>query len=158
MALNLRSAVRAVVLDDADRVLLVRFEFPESAVWAMPGGGVDDDESPEMAIRRELCEEVGLRDVELGPVIWKRTHVFPLAPGFDGQRETFFLVRTRQDQGAPAFSADELRAEGVSGSRWWTLAELRAARQERFAPRRLPDLVEALVTEGPPDGVIDTGV
>jgi len=94
MALNLRRAVRAVVMDDADRVLLVRFELPDSALWAMPGGGVDDGESPEMAIRRELCEEVGLRDVELGPVIWKRTHVFPshLASMASARRSSWFVL------------------------------------------------------------------
>jgi 8-oxo-dGTP diphosphatase len=158
MTSRLREAVRAVVIDNADRVLLVRFELPDGSLWAMPGGGIDDGETPEAAIRRELHEEVGLRDVELGPAIWRRTHVFPLSATFDGQRETFFLVHAPTMGGAPAFSVEELHAEGLTGSRWWTLAELRAARYERFAPRRLPDLFASLLVERPPDEPIDTGV
>ncbi|HEX2427771.1 MAG TPA: NUDIX domain-containing protein [Gaiellaceae bacterium] len=36
--LRLRDAVRAVVVDPDERVLLVRFEFPNRTGWATPGG------------------------------------------------------------------------------------------------------------------------
>ena len=42
---RLRDAVRALVLDEADRVLLVRFEFPRWVGWATPGGGVNSHET-----------------------------------------------------------------------------------------------------------------
>jgi len=102
-----------VVIDEARRVLLVRFQFPDRHLWAMPGGGIDAGESPEEAIRRELDEEVGLRGVELGPVVWERTHLFPLSDHHDGQRETFFLVHASVEQSAPALSADRLLASKV---------------------------------------------
>ena len=60
-ALRLRDAVRAVVVDPDDRVLLVRFEFPHWIGWATPGGGVDSGETDEAAIRRELAEEAAER-------------------------------------------------------------------------------------------------
>lgn len=85
---RLREAVRAVVIDGRDRVL-VRLALAEGPLWAASGGGIDDGERPEEAIRRELYEEVGLVDVDLGPMIWTRTHWFPLSSDFDGQRETF---------------------------------------------------------------------
>ena len=56
-------------MDDDDRILLVHFEFSDWTGWATPGGGIDPDESLDAAIRRELQEEVGLVDVELGPII-----------------------------------------------------------------------------------------
>jgi 8-oxo-dGTP diphosphatase len=158
MALPLRQAVRAVVVDPQDRLLLVRFGLSDSPFWATPGGGIEPGESHELAIRRELHEEVGLTEVEVGPAIWTRTHVFALSAAFGGQHETFYLVRVREAGGAPAFSATELRAEGVTGSRWWTPGELVAARQERFAPRRLVELYETLRRNGPPTGVVDTGL
>jgi 8-oxo-dGTP pyrophosphatase MutT (NUDIX family) len=158
VALRLREAVRAVVVDDDDWVLLVRFDFEDGTLWATPGGGVNDGESIDDTVRRELNEEVGLQGLELGPIIWQRTHVFPLSADFDGQREVFFLIRVRTTPGRPLFSPDELRAEGLGGSRWWTVAELRAATDTRFAPRCLPHLYSRLVLGGPLSEVIDTGV
>ena len=95
--LRLRDAVRAVVVDPDERVLLVRFEFPNWTGWATPGGGVDPGETDAEALRRELEEEVGLDASELGPLVWMRTHLFELGIDWDGQVERYYLVR------APAF-------------------------------------------------------
>jgi 8-oxo-dGTP pyrophosphatase MutT (NUDIX family) len=157
VTLPLREGVRAVVLDDDDRMLLVHFEFPDWTLWATPGGGVEPGETLEMAIRRELLEEVGLVDVDLGPVIWERTHVFPFAE-FSGQYEKFFLIRTSTSVINPSFSQQELLAERLTASRWWTVQEIREASDELFAPRQLASLMEMLLTEGPPSEVVDTGV
>ncbi len=156
--MRIRQGVRAVVLDPADRVLLVRFQFPETSLWATPGGGIDEGESPEEAIVRELGEEVGLDVLELGPWIWTREHVFPFLDGrWDGQAERFVLVRTPAFEPAPRFTAEQLAAEYVAGMRWWTPAELEAS-DELFAPRRLPELVAALLRDGPPGEPVDVGV
>ena len=58
--LRIRPAARAIVLDPDDRILLVRFEFPDGTFWATPGGGIEPGETPEEAVRRELAEEAGL--------------------------------------------------------------------------------------------------
>jgi len=157
MTLPLRQGVRAVVLDDDDRILLVHFQFPDRALWATPGGGIEPGETHEMAIRRELNEEVGLADVTLGPVIWERTHEFPFAD-YSGQYETFFLVRTSASVIEPSFSPEELWAEGLTASRWWSVREIRAAHDELFAPRDLASLLESLLRDGAPTEVVDTGV
>ena len=74
-----RTAVRALVVDADDRVLLLRFENPvtRDVWWATPGGGIEPGESEEQALRRELAEEIGLEGHEPGPVVWERAHVFP---------------------------------------------------------------------------------
>lgn len=156
--MRLRLGARAVVLDPDDRILLVRFEFPDRALWATPGGGVDQGETHEQAIVRELAEEAGLEDVVLGPWIWTRKHVFPFLDGnWDGQVERFVLVRTHSFEPAPRFTEEQLAAEYVAGVRWWPQEEL-AASDELFAPRRLPELVAALLRDGPPGKPIDVGV
>ena len=156
--MRLRQAARAVLLDPDDRILLVRFQFPDVAVWGTPGGGVDPDETHEQAIVRELAEEAGLEDVVLGPWIWTREHVIPFLDGnWDGQVERFVLVRTARFEPVPRFTPEQLAAEYVTGIRWWTQEEL-AASDEVFAPRRLPELVAALLRDGPPGEPVDVGV
>jgi ADP-ribose pyrophosphatase YjhB (NUDIX family) len=153
---RLRPAARAVVLDPADRILLVRFEFPwvDYPVWAPPGGGLEPGESAEEGIRRELAEEAGLIDPPLGPVLWHREARWAQASRmgpYDGQRETVFLVRTEAFEPAPHLDEDELRRELVTAIRWWTLAEMEAEQAARFAPLDLPERLAVLLRDGPPD-------
>ena len=156
--MRLRLGARAVVLDPDDRVLLVRFEFPQTTLWAMPGGGVDPGETHEQAIARELAEEAGLERVVLGPWIWTREHVFPFLDGeWDGQVERFVLVRTQRFEPTPRFTPEQLASEFVTAVRWWTQEEL-AASDELFAPRRLPELIAELLRDGPPAAPVDVGV
>ena len=155
--LPLRSAARALVLDPDDRVLLVRFDWPDKTIWALPGGGVDPGEAPEQAIVRELAEESGLRDFELGPQVWTRTHWFPDMAGWGGQTERVYLVRTDAFEPVPEWSAAQLAAEGIGAQRWFAPDELGGG-ELLYSPRRLPELVRDLVECGVPASPLDVGV
>lgn len=156
--LRIRPATRAVILDPEDRILLMRFDFRDREVWATPGGGIDDGETDEDALRRELVEEAGLEGFELGPLIWTRTHQTPLEGGrWDGQTERLYLVRTAAFEPAPRLTWEELRSEGMTAIRWWTASELEAA-ETVFSPRRLPALVRSLLADGPPPEPVDVGI
>ena len=94
----------------------------------------------------------------LGPWIWTREHVIPFLDGnWDGQVERFALVRTHSFEPAPRFTPEQLASEYVTEIRWWTQEEL-ASSDELFAPRRLPELVAALLRDGPPGEPVDVGV
>lgn len=53
-----RMAAGALFRDVAGRVLLVEPTYKEN--WEVPGGAVEQDESPTAACRREVLEELGL--------------------------------------------------------------------------------------------------
>jgi 8-oxo-dGTP diphosphatase len=53
--------VGAVVRDDAGRLLLVRRAHePGLGKWSLPGGRIEDGETPSQAAAREVLEETGL--------------------------------------------------------------------------------------------------
>ncbi len=136
-----RQAVRAIVVDADNRVLLVRFRRPvgDDSWWGSPGGGVDPGETDAEALARELKEEIGLEEYELGPVLFEHVGQFPWLDRIIRQTNTTYLVRVPAHD--PVAYVD-LEAEGVVEVRWWTIAEIEAS-SERFAP---PDLLERLRT------------
>jgi 8-oxo-dGTP pyrophosphatase MutT (NUDIX family) len=155
---KLRTGIRALVVDPNERIVLVRFAFPARNLWAAPGGGVEEGEDDTATLARELREELGLELAgPVGACVWVRTHIFPMSR-WDGQTERFYLVRTPPFAIRPALSAEELRDEGVTALRWWTLDELEAATDVDFAPRRLPTLLRELLRDGPPSEPVDVGV
>jgi G:T/U-mismatch repair DNA glycosylase/8-oxo-dGTP pyrophosphatase MutT (NUDIX family) len=138
-----REAVRALVLDADGRALLVQYRRPvgDETWWGTPGGGVDPGEDHESALRRELREEVGLHEFELGPRLHEHVGEFPWARALYRQRNTTYLVRVPAHE--PRATID-LDAEGVVAVRWWTPGELARSR-DQFAPPDLPERVRRLV-------------
>ncbi len=173
---NLRSAVRAFLIDPDNRVLLVRFEFPDRDVWCAPGGGIDPGEKPLDALRRELREEVGpdLADLEAGPCVAHRVHLFPMPNGYDGQEEWFYFMRVPTFTPNGQLSHEQLREENLHELRWWSVEELHEAvtvvaegdeaqpedgsRLVVTGPRDLALILERWLTQGIPTEVVELGV
>lgn len=148
---GLRKVARVVLLDPADRILLLHGHEPDDPAddwWFTPGGGVEGDETREEAALRELAEETGITDVELGPVLWRRRCSFPFAGRRWDQDEWYYLARTTQTVTA-ATALTELERRSVAGARWWTCRELTRA-HETVYPTRLAELLRTLLVEGPP--------
>lgn len=70
--------VTAGILTDGERMLVCQRRaggrFPLK--WEFPGGKVEDGESPEACLRRELREELAI-EAEVGPEIYRTEHRYP---------------------------------------------------------------------------------
>ncbi len=60
-----RQSTLGVVVDNEGKFLVVNKMVYQGHQWSFPGGGVDDGETPEMAVMRELVEELGSAQFEI---------------------------------------------------------------------------------------------
>lgn len=138
-----RPAARILLLDEADRVLLFRFDPADRPpFWCTPGGALDPGESYEQAARRELHEETGL-DLECGPQVLQRHVEFLTIEGVEvSADERYFLVRAPHDA-VDTSGHTELEQRVMTRFHWFTRADLAAATEPYF-PEDLPAILAAL--------------
>ena len=106
----------ALLIDEKGRILLAQRPEGKSlaGMWEFPGGKVEPDESPELALIRELKEELAIEvdAVDIKPL------TFVVHP-YNHFRLLMLLYHCRHWQGAP---------QGLEGQalRWISLAEIDA--------------------------------
>jgi 8-oxo-dGTP pyrophosphatase MutT (NUDIX family) len=151
--LPLRRAARVLLLDPADRVLLLRYDDgpPNGSHWTTPGGGLNPGEDHPAAARRELAEETGWTDIELLGELQRRALTMEYQGRLVRQRERLYLARTgypaREIRGVAAMHA----ADGIAAWRWWTLAEIEST-GEQIWPADLATVIRRVLADaaGPP--------
>lgn len=82
-------AVSAVLTDDEGRILLQR--RTDNRLWALPGGGMDLDESVPEAARREVREETGY-EVEITGIVGLYTDARHIIAYSDGEVRRQFNI------------------------------------------------------------------
>lgn len=101
----LRVAPRAVVFDDENKVAVMyvgKFDY-----YKLPGGGQDDGETLEQALRRECQEEIGC-DIEIGAEIGK---ILEYRDKFNMKHETYcYICKVKGKKQEPLFTPEENRS------------------------------------------------
>jgi 8-oxo-dGTP pyrophosphatase MutT (NUDIX family) len=148
-SLRERLTARVLLFDPAGRLMLMRGRLPghppESAAWFTVGGGVEPGETLAEAARREIAEETGFVEVELGPVVWLREGAGVLHGGEPVLfKESYVVAHVTGGEPSRAAWAEHER-ELVDDIRWWTLEEI-AATELRIYPERLRELIGAVAT------------
>ena len=140
---RIRRAARILLIDEHERLLLIRFAPPtRRAFWCGVGGECDPHEDFHEAAVRELFEETGLKVESCGPEVAQRTDDFITLEGEPvTSDERFFRVHTT------SFTPDsaghtELERALIKEFRWFTSAEL-AQWHEPVFPMNILDLLLA---------------
>lgn len=152
-----RWSTRVLVIDQHGRTLLAEFGDDSTGQrwWVPPGGGIEPGETDLDCARRELAEELGRRDLEIGPQIGHRGGTFPVEGRWFTQYERWYLCRCESFDVAADTKAT-VRDEGIRDFRWWTSDEMRRA-DIVTGPRDLPDLLERILSEDLPAPETDLG-
>jgi 8-oxo-dGTP diphosphatase len=155
-----RATVRILLIAPAGRILLIRYEDPRilysPVFWCTPGGGVDPGESLDQAVRRELLEETGIVDFELGPQVWYGEPVINISGERVQFRDHYFVAHCPSE----ALKSDgwtELERATIREMRWWAPADLSGS-AETIYPKEIADLLpDAIAGRYPADPIRLTG-
>ena len=123
-----RLTARVLLFDPPGRILLMKGRLPSGptapAAWFTVGGGAEPGETVLEAAAREIREETGFADAELGPVVWRRHGPLYLANGEQVLFKEHYVV-ARCAGGEPSRDGwDAVERAFVDDIRWWTLADL----------------------------------
>ena len=152
--LRTRRAARVILLDQDDRVLLVRghdADQPSRSWWFTVGGGIDAGEDSRAAAVREVREETGLllRPEDLVGPVFTRSAVFDFVAEHCRQDEDIYLARLDAGAAAEATALSragwtDLERDVIDELRWWDLEDLAREELEVF-PEGLAALVRSLL-------------
>lgn len=158
-----REAARVVLLDPQDRVLLLRARDPAKPArgewWELPGGGIEPGESSAVAAARELYEETGLADVEMGSCVWRHHARFTFSGIRFDQQEQIHVARWKgsaEETYRPG-GLEALEALAFGGMAWWDVEDVRGLVQDGglvippWLPEQLPLFLAAELGEHPVD-------
>ena len=143
---RIRRAARILLMDEHDRLLLIRFVAADRPpFWCGVGGECDPGEDFPAAAARELFEETGLRVETCGPEVARCADDFTTLAGEPVTAdERFFRVST-QNFTPDTSGHTQTEREMIKEFRWFTRADL-ANWHEPVFPVNILDLLDLEAT------------
>lgn len=148
MTMQTRKSSRAIVLNKFNQIFLFKYRFDYLAdgdtIWITPGGSLEEDESFEDALKRELFEEMGVQLDKECLEIYYRNPLYTLKSGEVVQSiEKFFLVYLEDEQFSYANWSDSEKKRMLEG-KWWSIEEIQQSEDMFFAKDIIRILTELL--------------
>ena len=158
--MQIRKSSRAIVLNKQNQIFLFRYTFDffaeKESVWITPGGGLEEGESFEQALKRELFEELGieLSGSDFTPQIYYRFPLYELKNGETVRsEERFYLVRLDETEFSYT-NWTESENKRMTAGKWWSVEEIKAS-GEKFFSEDIVEILERLSSEQTPKEPIE---
>ena len=127
---QLIEAAGGVVFNNREEILMIyRLDH-----WDLPKGKIDEGEKPEQAALREVKEETGINNIELGPLITETYHTYKNKKGKRILKRTYWYKMATEDQ-----ELIPQTEENIEIAEWITLNEFYA--DDRIAYKSILDVL-----------------
>lgn len=134
--MKIRKSARAIVINNKNQMFLFQYMFDyledSKAIWITPGGSLEEGESFDDALKREVYEELGVLLTKECPEVYYRNPIYTLQSGEKVQSvEKFFLVALEEE----SFSFDhwtESEKKRMLVGKWWSVEEIEKSEDEFF--------------------------
>ena len=145
-----RTRYQGAIVRGGEVLLIQQHEYATNHIyWLMPGGGMEEGETPEACVAREMLEETGLT-----VRVERRLLDVPSEPGGYYERAHTYLCTALSGEAAPGYEPEEelVDAYGIVDVRWVALADEASwgelITNDRITSRNLRLIREALARVG----------
>ena len=134
--MKVRRRASALLISPENRLFLFKFEFAfldhGKSIWVTPGGGIEEGETFEIGLQRELFEELGLDVTIAKPHMYFRKMPFISKSGEEFiSDERYYVVKVPDEKVLfENMSAGERRL--TKDGKWWSIDDIRSSCEEFF--------------------------
>lgn len=133
---------RTVLVNDKNKILLLKINSSNGMCWITPGGKIEENETPLQAAQRELFEETGIVRAEfLTPHRWYCENILMLWGEQTLFKEHIFLAYTKESEVNQSHLNEDERKE-IVGFEWWDIDNLKQ-KGETLHPHGLLELLDS---------------
>jgi len=131
-----RKSSRAIVLNKNNEIFLFKYKFDyledESAIWITPGGSLEESETFDDALRREVFEELGVELKQECRQVYYRNPIYTLKNGEKVLSEEKFFIVYLDGEEFSYCNWTESEKRRMSVGKWWSAKEIRQSEEEFF--------------------------
>lgn len=140
--MNERITARVVLINDENKILLLKMHNNGKSFWLTPGGKIENSETPLQAAQRELFEETGIANACITPQHkWYLEHIGMCDSEQTLFKEYIFLARISSAT-VTSDNQEDYEKDEISSFTWWDVREFKES-NEKLRPA---DFIDELIS------------